>query len=151
MTARDEPLIRNRGHRLGKPSVGLAITVVLLIIAAAEVRRYKRHALAPFADLSRVYLELALAGDSAGMRARATDDRAVASTLSLARGDPERVRAAVRTMRLINGRRDSAHASVFFRTNVDWCAGVVGAADLQATFDRVAGTWKIHYAGVGPC
>src|SRR5689334_24555855 len=33
-SCRDEPLIRNRGHRQGRPSVGLAITVVLLIIAA---------------------------------------------------------------------------------------------------------------------
>ena len=135
--------------------VALVVGVLALAAGAAAARiARRRHELAPFAALTRAYLERALAGDSLGVRALATDDPGAAYALALARRHPDRVRAALQTLRVAAGGADSAEAAVFFRTGVDWCAGVAGATDLQASFRRVGGrggAWRVRHAGPGPC
>ena len=132
-----------------KLSFDFVTLVALLIVAVLELRAYQRRRLEPFAELTRTYLQRALADDSAGVRALAADDTSVTWALALARHSPDRVRAALKTMRARRGAQDSVRAVVFFRTRVDWCAGVAGATDLQATFHQIDRQWKIHYAGPG--
>jgi hypothetical protein len=140
---------------MGMRRRALAIVVgvlALAAVAAGAVQAHRRRELAPFAKLTRTYLERALAGDSLGVRALAADDTAAAAALALARRQPERVRAALQTMRVASGGATAAEAAVFFRTGVDWCAGAAGETDLQASFRPVGGgAWRVRHAGPGYC
>jgi hypothetical protein len=141
-----------------KREVAIAIVASLaMLLATAAATRTVLHAkrlrqLAPFTARTRSYFERALAGDTVGIARMSTDSAAAVYAVRLARARPAELRLALRTLRPRSGGWLGVDTLVvFYASDVDWCAGVAGATELQVQFVRAGAGWKVYHAGPGPC
>jgi hypothetical protein len=133
----------------------VAFVAVLLVAsglaARALVRNYHLNRLEPFVPTAERFLDLAIAGDSAGLRGLALDTTAAQHALAIGQYRPQHLLVARRTMRLDGGVLEPNHVFLSFRTAVDWCEGSAGATDLQVQLVALADRWLVEYAGPGMC
>jgi hypothetical protein len=128
-------------------SIVVAVGLIAIVGLAWSARAWQVRRLAPFTPLAEAFLDLAVAGDSAGLAALATDPEPVQRILTIQRRAPEQLALMRHTLHLRAGLLEPDKALVRYGTDALICPSYLEhRGDFQVQFSRVAGKWRIDYA-----